>query len=44
MERRAKSNFSSRIRKFKAVGRSDTRVRLIIENMESRRVKTYSPE
>lgn len=44
MERRAKSDFSSRMRKSKAVGRSDTRGHLTIENVESRRVNTYSPE
>ena len=40
----AKSNFSSRMREFKAVGRSDTRGCLTIENVGSRRVRTYSPE
>ena len=44
MERRAKSGFSSRMRKSKAVGRSDTRGHFSIQKVESRRVRTYSPE
>ena len=35
MEGKAKSDFSSRMRKFKAVGRLDTRGFLIIENVVS---------